>query len=706
MQISLNWINELINIQTVDLDELINKLTLGGFEVEEILEIEINKKKTITLDISATANRSDSLSISGLALEISTLLNQIPKVPNYRIKKPLWREKIETTVRPSLPDIPCSDFMSLTIQNFTNPISPKWLQQKLLASGINPDNSLIDFQNYLLLETGYPFEFYDLEKIFTKLKTTEFNLHLTYHNNLKQFVATNGLTYELDDSILTVNANEIPLSIAGIISNNDVGYSKNTTTLLIEGSIFNAATIRQQSKRLGLRTDRSARYEKSIKNTTLLESFYRLISLLRIANPDLTWKVHTLACSNERQLAEISLNYQNIKKVLGPIANGKTEDLEYISPKIINEYLNRLQFESDYDEKNLNWKVRIPALRSDDITQEIDVIEEIGRLYGFNNFLTRLPNIYRIGKEDFNYQSRKKITACLLNLGLNELIQYSLVQKTSSFKTEISLINPLIQDYSKLRTSLLPSLLKGAEENIKKSNARLEGFEYGHIFYKNNSAQFEEKEVLSGLFGGIDSKTTWSESSQLFTWFEAKGKIEQLFKKLNLTIYWTFNNSRDNKDLLHPYRLANLSLLNGQKVGVFGQINPIIARKLNLPLDLYLFEFDFELIQTRMQQNKLVVCQEYVSYPKIIKDLSFILHTKICFNQIKNLLYLNGSKFLVNIDLLDEYQGSSIPNEHTSLCLQLTFQSEQKTLENKTVETIINNLKTILTMKFNAIIRS
>ena len=706
MQISLNWINELINIETIDLEELINKLTLGGFEVEEILEVEIKNKKIITLDISATANRSDSLSISGLALELGILLNELPKLSNYRKKNETWSEKLKINAQPILLNIPCSDFIGLTIENFHNPESPKWLQQKLYASGINPENSLVDFQNYLLLETGYPFEFYDLNKIYTQLNDTNFNLHLTYENKFENFVANNGTTYELDNSILTLKANNLSIGLAGLITSKDVCYSNQTTSLLIEGSIFNAAKIRQQSKRLNLRTDRSSRYEKSIKNTNLLESFYRLISLLRIANPNLICKFHTIAQAPEIELPTILLKYQTIKQILGPIETGETKEYEYISPQIVSELLNRLQFTFEYDEKKMEWKIRVPSFRSDDIEQEIDVVEEIGRLYGFNNFLTRLPNIHRIGKEDFNYQTRKKLTSCLTNLGFTELIQYSLVKPTQDFENAISLINPLAQDYSSLRTSLLPSLVKAAEENIKKGNIKLEGFEYGHIFSNKETQMFQEKEMLAGIFGGTECKSTWSESSKSLSWFEAKGKIERLFKSLNLPVYWTLAKTLKQTDLLHSYRTATLYLLNGQKLGVFGQLNPTIAKKLNLTSDLYLFEFDFELIQNQIQQTKLALYHEYSLYPKIIKDLSFIIHTTICFEEIKNILYLNGSKFLTNIALLDEYQGTSVPKKHRSLCLQLTFQSDKGTLQNKKVETVINSLKRILTTKFNATVRS
>jgi phenylalanyl-tRNA synthetase beta chain len=705
MQISLKWINELINIETVDLDELINKLTLGGFEVEEILEIEIDNKKTITLDISATANRSDSLSIQGIALEIAALLNHAPKISNYATKTFNWPQKLENVSQPILTDNSCSGFITLTIKNLDTLIPPKWLKQKLIASGIIPENNVIDFKNYILLETGYPFEFYDLDKIYSKLNTSQFSLNLTCGKSLGNFSANNEGDYKLNDSILILKANDLPISIGGIIPSQDVCYSSNTKSLLIEGSIFNAAKIRQQSRMLGLRTDRSSRYEKSLKNTNLLESFYRLICLLRIANPNLVCELHTIAQFLEQNVLTISLDYKNIKKVLGPIKETESKEYKYISPKTITDSLERLQFKVIYDEQNFFWKVTVPVLRSDDIVREIDLIEEIGRLYGFNNFLTRLPSIKKIGREDFDYQTRKKVTSCLINLGLNELIQYSLVNEKTYINNEIPLINPLVKDYSNLRSSLLPNLLKAVEENIKKGNSVLEGFEYGHVFSGNISKIVQEKEHVAGIFGGIKTKSAWSESSKLLNWFEAKGKIEQLFAKLNIVIYWKSYTPVKEKKILHPYCTGELYLTNGSKIGVFGQVHSIIAKKLNLSSDIYLFEFDFELIQNQIQQNKLAVYQEYSSYPKIMKDLSFIIHDEISFHKLKKFLYLNGSKFLIEINLLDEYRGTSIPDEHISLCLQLIFQSDKETLKNKKVETIIDNLKTLLTTKFNATIR-
>ena len=168
MQISLKWINELVNVETVNLEDLINKLTLGGFEVEEIVEVEIDNKTTVALDISSTANRSDSLSIQGLSLEIASLLDDSIKFSNYSTKITSWSDQLEQLKLTNLEDNACSDFIALTVKNVNNFTSPKWLQQKLVASGIIPENDLLDFKNYITLETGYPIELYDLEKIISK----------------------------------------------------------------------------------------------------------------------------------------------------------------------------------------------------------------------------------------------------------------------------------------------------------------------------------------------------------------------------------------------------------------------------------------------------------------------------------------------------------------------------------------------------------
>ena len=707
MQVPLEWIKELVDIERIELDELIERLTLGGFEVEEILEVEINNKKQTVLDISATANRSDSLSIQGISSEIASLIDKPLNQLTYTQKLSDWEQMILNQKEMMVSDLGCSTFLALEVQNIHDQTVPTWIQEKLLSCGITPTNTLVDFQTYILLETGYPFAFYDFKKIQTKVGNLPWKFSIENATTNQEFLAANDVNYTLNDSNVIIQATNFPISIAGIIENKDYICSDETNSLLIEGSIFNAAKIRQQSRNLGLRTDRSARYEKSLKQTYLIESFYRLISLLRVNNPNLTCKVCTFLQEPEQFTKVLKLKHSTIKEILGPIHIENMTSSTFISPTQVSEYLTRLNFEFSYDDSTLVWDVQIPPLRSDDITREIDLIEEVGRLHGFNNFLTTLPKITRIGTEDLSYQTRKKITSCLLNLGFNELIHYSLIGENqfTNEPNKITLINPLLADYKNLRTTLLPTLIETVTENLKQSNQIIEGFEYGHVFSGTIPDNIKEVEHIAGIFGGITEKLSWSEPKQRLTWFEAKGKIEQLFKQLNINVYWKLASQDFSNDIFHPYRTAELYLENGTHVGKFGQIHPAYANRQGLVSEMYLFEFSLKTIQDQMQQNKLPVFEEYPTYPRVIKDLSFIIDKNIPFSDLQKILYLNGTRFLIDVNLLDEYQGSSMPENCTSLCVQLIFQSKDKTLENKEIEMIISNLQSVLMNNFHAIIR-
>ena len=711
MQISLKWVNEIINIGDIDLDYLIEKLTLGGFEVEEILDYKENNKKTITLDISSTANRSDSLSINGISREISTLLDKPYKLSNYLSQTSNWKTQFSQSFLPSSEKREESIFFAITAKTITNIQPPTWLTNKLICSGITPENTLVDFKNFILLETGYPFEFYNLAEIESKLNSSKFNLTLTNQFNNQKLIETNNNEYQLTDSTLLIRANDIPISIAGLTPQKDFEYTPEATSLLIEGAIFSSNFIRKQSRSLGLRTDRSARYEKSIKNTDIFAALHRLLRLLKVSNPNITYQFHTFSEITIDESKTILLSYNLINEILGPIKGSDFDSLNYISPTLISRYLNRLQFSYRFNSDELTWLVEIPEFRIDDIVRPIDLIEEIGRLHGFNQFITKLPMIRNIGIEDQSYKTRKKITNYLINAGFNELIHYSLVgnseikNKDHNFETPIKLVNPLLADSANLRTTLLPNLLKTVKENLNQGNSYFDGFEYGHTFFQNKKDEFSEKEVVSGVFGGNKLKNNWSENGDFLTWFKAKGKIDLLLQQFQISTSWQLSSDLKYSDLLHPYRSAQIYLADGTCIGIFGQINPVLAIQMDLISELYLFEFDFDILKSQIEKNKITIYQEYSSYPKIVKDISFIINQNISFTTIQKILLNNGTKFLTDVKLLDEYKSDSLPSNTISLCIQLVFSSNEKTLENKLVETIIGNLQIILKEYFHAEIR-
>jgi len=703
MYTSLDWLNELVSLNSIQLEDLIDKLTLGGFEVEETLKIEVNKQNRMVLDISATANRADILSIKGIAKEITALLDK-PACSTDYINKPFKHQrKIIDVINKKESASEYSTFVAVTVENLDDFTIPKWLTEKLVCSKVEPLNNLLDFQNYILLETGYPFEFYDLEKIQTLTQTPEFDLTLKAVQTPIDFIGNNNVTYNLNSDILVVEANNYPISIGGILPNQEVAYSNDTKSLLIEGSIFSSKKIRQQSRALGVRTDRSARYEKGLNNSYFIESLIRLITLLKLTNPELTCKIHTTSEVKQVDNITLSLNYKNVIEILGPVRDHLTGTSVNILPNQITEYLKRLDFEFVFNENTQIWLVKIPKARIDDLEREIDLIEEVGRLHGFNNFITNLPNVSNIGKEDSSYQIRKKLTNCFINEGLNELIQYSLVNEKNS--TTIPLINPLITDCSTLRTSLLPNLIKIVSDNVKQGNETLEGFEYGHVFEGNIKTTYNEKEVVAGVFGGMKNKQNWDKVGEPLSWFEGKGRISELFNKFNFEVSWKQSTLNKYQTLLHPYRTAELLLADDQCLGVFGQINPVIAKKNNISTDIFLFEFNLDIIKTEYLDRKLALYQPYSTYPKITKDLSFVVDRTVSFNEIQTTLLENSNEYLNKIELLDEYRGDSIPENQTSLCIQLIFQSSQKTLVTKEIEKIVKDLQLLLETEYQIDVR-
>jgi len=706
MRISFQWLNELINLKNVNFDYLVEKLTLGGFEVEETFEIVTNKQSDTILDITSTANRSDSLSIKGIAKEVSALLdndyNVEPYAQSFSESEKWIKNSLEKITYLDSTVDNCSSFFTIIVENISTHDSPKWLKQKLISAGIEPRNNLLDFQNYITLETGYPFEFYDLDKIRSKLNKSKFSISLGSSNN-SSFLAGNDREYKLTPDLLVIKAEDEVLSIAGIIPRKEFLYTNQTQSLLIEGSIFNSKKIRQTSRMIGLRTDRSARYEKGLNANKLIESFWRLLYLLKISNNQLACQFYSGAKNKELKKQIIQLDYQAIIKTLGPVMDSNSKIIRDLKSEEVSSYLNRLNFDFNLNQKSLIWDVAIPIERNEDITREIDIIEEIGRLHGFNNFVTFLPEITKIGAEDLSYQIRKKFTSCLLSEGFTEVINYSLVNNQNP--QNIKIINPLIQDYSTLRASLLPNLLETISENLKQGNLSLEAFEYGHVFLPSDKKLANEIEQVAGIFGNIELKKNWSENSETLSWFQAKGKIENIFSKLNIWTYWRSEVRARYKNILHPYRTSNLYLAPGINLGSFGQIHPIIAKKLNISSSLYLFEFNFELLKNEFKYQKLPIYKSYSAYPKMVKDLSFIISQEIPFDRIQNTITAIGTQFLISIRLLDEYKGKSIPQGNTSLCIQLTFQSKDRTLINKEIEKILENIKSMLIEEFEITIR-
>ena len=656
-------------------------------------------KSETVLDLSATANRPDSLSIHGISKEIAAILNK-PFIRNTDYVSLDFLNTLnnhDSTINDTLTN--CSNFLVVNVENLTITSTPKWIKHKLLCCDIDPQNDINDLINFILLETGYPFEFYDFEKI--KNSIGNFNIKpIETRADIILNSMENPLKITKDLNILGLYINDELISLAGIEVLKKYKPTKITTHFLIEGSIFNSKLIRQTSRKMGLRTERSARYEKGINNSELLLAFAKLLKLIQEVNSNVKINVHTKKITSLNKLNTIPLKLNNINEILGPIQSNKNT-VNYLNEKLITEYLTRLNFELRVTTKNdqVSWDVVVPLARIDDITTEIDLIEEIGRLHGFNNFITQLPKIKKLGNPDLSYQFRNKLTSCFLSSGMNELMNYSLISQTSN--NSIQLNNPLTTDYSNLRESLLPKIINNYNYNFKQGQENFEGFEYGHIFSQTLNTNYFEKEVISGILGNEKQHLDWATKPNLLTWSQAKGKLELIFEKIGVKTNWKELDNSTYEDLLHPFRSSTImNETTSEVIGIFGQIHPLQLNKESKHIVPYLFELNFNILRESQNYKNLPIYKEYSLYPAIIKDISFIVDKKFNYTEIKNLILENAKPLLTKIELLDQYEGKNIPMNKISLCFKLTFQSETKTLKTNEIENLLECLENKLNQTF------
>lgn len=691
MKLALNLVNSYVDLTDVPLSKIIQRLIEGGFEVEEI--IEKKNGNNLILDISAPANRVENLSISGMIKELGCLLNkpiQLNTLINHDCND--WKNKLEKQIEKKRNSNFCTAFLIFKIENIKQKSTPDWLKKQLINSDIEPCNNLLDYQNYILLESGYPFEFYDLKKIQEETNNKACKLNLVTFEKNKKILTPSNEPSKISDSTLLLTANNTSIGIAGLIPHKNFICTDKTTSILIEASIFTPKLIRQQSKLTNCRTDRSIRYEKDIQNYDLVNASYRLIKLLEENSPDLTHEIYP-----GKNFIEIKSNYQillHYSKLLQIIQEDKNTfySIKYsLTPKQISNYLNRLGFNYKYDKLNLNWLVKIPSYRSKQINHQIHLIQELIRIHGFNQFPNLLPKSKKSGQVDQSYTLRELIITHFILNGMYEIVNYSTINYDLLTHEKFKIVNPLNSDYSKLRFTLLPNIVKTIIENKQNGNKKISAFECGHGFRLNsNSEIYNEHEYLSGIYNDEYEPLNKENKEQ---WDNFKGLFIKLFNQLEISIIWENNvhlTYKGIEKLLNPKRMVVLKLHNKTELGIIGQIHPNLRK--NLPLNTFLFELNFDLIINQANQSKLFLYDEYTKYPAVSRYLVINISEKIVFKDLINFIKINGSNYLKAIKLI--YRNKNEPFENLiQYKFSLTFQSKNLTLSNEKITLIMNTIE-------------
>ena len=681
----------------------------------------------VVLDLTATANRADALSMVGVAREVAALTGAelaLPVAPEITLPKTsstpwLTSEKLTVKVAESRA---CPAYIGTAIENIQVKPSPEWLQYRLQASGIRPINNVVDITNYVLLEWGQPLHAFDRESLMQLAAITEESgqlaLGVRFAEKGESLKTLDGQTRALSTQNLAIVVNDKPVALAGVMGGEETEVRAETKNLILEAALFDPAAIRRSARNQGLRSESSARYERGISQAALDLACCRAVDLL----VELADGVPVAQARDDSRpdpsawTRSIELHLERVNQVLGPVmpeeALDEGEELQYLPVGEVKQILEALGCQVASLVDGQSWTVAVPAYRSRDLEREIDLIEEIARLYGYNRFCDTLPERPQSGYLPAEQVLQRQLRAAFRAAGLTELVHYSLVKPVGG--RQIAIANPLLAEYSALRTDLVSGLIDAFQYNLEQGNGPLNGYEIGHIFWQDE-AGLQEKEVVAGIFGGDPARGRWVRGGREYpmTWYEAKGQLESVFQRFGLVV--EYQPDRRNPRL-HPGRTASL-WLRGERLGTFGQLHPQLRQERDLPEAVYCFELDLALLLAELTMEELLTPEfaSYSTYPASSRDIAFFISTDVSVAEIERTIHKvsqaatnkqTKENLLESVELFDRYAGEGIPEGQHSLAFRLVYRGRDRTLTDADVDPVHQQVREAIAEKFDASLRS
>ena len=654
----------------------------------------------VILDLATTANRADALSMVGIAREVAALTGAEVRLPEVKEQDIPSNSSLSVDIKET---DACMAYIGTILEGVKVKSSPNWLKWRLEAAGTRPINNVVDITNYVLLEWGQPLHAFDREKLNSVARSDSLTIGVRFAEEGEKLKTLDEQERDLATENLLITANDKPVALAGVMGGEETEVDDNTKNIVLEAALFDPVTIRRSSRAQSMRSEASTRYERGVNQVELESACKRAIALLQelgSGNP-----VAQAMADNRvdfSSLPAIELRLSRINHLLGQI---KTEDgLKYIQASDVESILSSLgcQLELVSGQEN-TWKVKVPPYRYRDLEREIDLIEEVARLYGYDRFCDTLPAKTEPGQLSPEFKIKNKLRAVLRGVGLTEVVQYSLVKPTG---IEVTLDNPLFAEYSALRGELFSGLLDSFAYNLAQGNGALNAFEIERVFWEEEE-ELKEKDSLAGIMGGnITSEGLWVNGGKgtPMTWYDAKGVLENIFSNLGINVEYRPENIQER---LHPGRTAAL-WLQGKRLGIFGQIHPQVAQKRDLPNEVYLFELDFSLLLTVLNRDSIITpkFKTYSTYPGSDRDLAFFAPLDLSVNEITKTISKTGGKLLQKVEVFDEYKGKNVPEGQRSLAFNLVYQASDRTLTDKDVDPVHQKVRDALIKKFDVTLRS
>jgi phenylalanyl-tRNA synthetase beta chain len=663
-----------------------------GMDVRPLLGL-----NDVILDLTSTANRADALSMVGVAREVTALTGatlRLPQTADPTIQAGSDRLSLKISEQQA-----CPTYIGTLIKNIKIAPSPLWLQQRLLASGVRSINNVVDVTNYIMLEWGQPLHAFDLDRLIEVAGSDDLTMGVRFARSGETVKTLDGQVRNLQEQALLITVNDKPTMLAGVFGGEETEVSDATQNILLEAAIFDSAAIRRSARSQGLRTEASARYERGVNWAELETACRRAVQLItEVAGGTVTAQEKV----DYRQGAltrSIELRLERVNQVLGVVQVG--DDLGELQAVDVERTLTALGCELKSIAEG-TWTVTVPPYRYRDLEREIDLIEEIARLFGYNNFCDTLPDKTEPGYLSIEQFISRRLREAFRGAGLTELMHYSLGKPGE--ERQIVLANPLFTEYSALRTDLINGLIDAFQYNLEQGNGPLNGFEIGHIFSREED--LIESEAIAGILGGDSSQGKWIRGGkdQPMTWYEAKGLLDSVFQRVGLVV--EYQPDRQNSRL-HPGRTASL-WVRGDRLGTFGQLHPQLRQERGLLDEVYVFQLDLDVAIRHLEREEVLipVFKPYSTYPASDRDIAFYISQDVAVAELERTITKAGNKLLESVELFDEYEGDRVPAGQRSLAFRLVYRADDRTLTDEDVDPVHQKVRDALVEKFRVELRS
>lgn len=627
------------------------------------------------IDLEVTSNRSDLLSIEGVAFDLGAALDKKFEVKNLKPAEINKQNPVEVKIETN----GCYKYLARYIEGVEIKESPMWLKRRLVASGIRPINNVVDITNLVLMELGQPLHAFDADKLGNKIVVRD-------AKNGEKFTTLDEIERELTEDDIVITNGKDAVCLGGVMGGLNTEISNDSKNVILEAAYFEPLRVRKTSSRLNLKSESSMRFERKVDYNRVDRALDYAAKLIEdLANGKVYKGVsEEVKCTPEKKYIDISV--LKINKVLGT-------DL---SVSYVEGIFNRLGY--NYTNNDGVYHIEIPSRRMDLEPSPQDVIEDVARMYGYENIPTTLAATRDKGGLTPRQKKERLIRQILSYSGLNEVITYSLIAEKNlgdyvkDVLPPVKVMMPLTEDRAVMRESLLNGVVDAIAYNKARKIENLALYEIGKVYSEGR----EEKHLAIAL-NGLFSSQLWNGEKQASSFYLLKGILDTLFERLGLEVLYEKSNEYNN---FHPGRTAKI-IYHGQEIGVIGELHPKFAKEHDVDGTIVL-EINLESV---LVENKKLKYHSINKYPSIERDIAIVVNDGVSAQALENAIKKATNNTLTKIEVFDLYRGEALGLEFKSIAFRLTFEDYNKTLETKDVDNQIDNILKKLAKDFNARLR-